>query len=126
MIFTLGDAKTFCCKYVADGRSTPGAKQMAYQIQAASAPEKLAKLQRQLASATVKAPQDGLVVYALGMVSVDTWRSKWMARASIEDTDTKRATWSLSKNRLLKLRFAIHLDDKVWLIQEDSEEGRQA
>ena len=60
------------------------------------------------------------------MVPVDTWKAKWWSRASIEPDNKKRATWSRSKNRILLLKIAAHLDDKVWLIQEDSEEGRQA
>lgn len=60
------------------------------------------------------------------MVPVDTWKAKWWSRASIEPDNKKRATWSRSKNRILLLKIAAHLDDKVWLIQEDNEEGRQA
>lgn len=60
------------------------------------------------------------------MVPVDTWKAKWWSRASIEPDNKKRATWSRSKNRILLLKIAAHLNDKVWLIQEDSEEGRQA
>ena len=60
------------------------------------------------------------------MVGVDTWRAKWWSRASIEPDNKKRATWARSKDRILLLNIAAHLDDKVWLIQEDSEEGRQA
>jgi len=60
------------------------------------------------------------------MVGVDTWRAKWWSRASIEPDNKKRATWARSKDRILLLKIAAHLDDKVWLIQEDSEEGRQA
>ena len=60
------------------------------------------------------------------MVPVDTWKAKWWSRASIEPDNKKRATWSRSKNRILLLRLAAHLDDKVWLIQDDSEEGSQA
>ena len=63
---------------------------------------------------------------AVKMVPVDTWRAKWMSRASIDDDDSKRATWSRSKLRLLKLRIAVHMDGKVWLYQQDSDEvGRQ-
>ncbi len=60
------------------------------------------------------------------MVPVDTWKAKWWSRASIEPDNKKRATWSRTKNRILLLKIAIHLDEKVWLYQDDSEEGRQA
>jgi hypothetical protein len=60
------------------------------------------------------------------MVPVDTWKAKWWSRASIEPDNKKRATWARTKNRILLLKIAIHKDEKVWLYQEDSEEGRQA
>lgn len=60
------------------------------------------------------------------MVPVDTWKAKWWSRASIEPDNKKRATWSRTKDRILLLKIAIHVDNKVWLYQEDSEDGRQA
>jgi hypothetical protein len=60
------------------------------------------------------------------MVPVDTWKAKWWSRASIEPDNKKRATWARTKNRILLLKLAIFLDEKVWLYQDDSEEGRQA
>lgn len=60
------------------------------------------------------------------MVPVDTWKAKWWSRASIEPDNKKRATWARTKNRILLLKIAIHVDNKVWLYQEDSEDGRQA
>lgn len=60
------------------------------------------------------------------MVPVDTWKAKWWSRASIEPANKKRATWARTKNRILLLKIAIHVDEKVWLYQDDSEDGRQA
>jgi len=60
------------------------------------------------------------------IVPVETWKAKWMARASIEPDNKKRATWARTKNRILLLKMAYHKDDKVWLIQEDSDDGPQA
>jgi len=60
------------------------------------------------------------------MVPVDTWKAKWWSRASIEPDNKKRATWARTKNRILLLKVAVHVDNKVWLYQEDSEECRQA
>jgi len=51
-------------------------------------------------------------------VSVETWRAKWVSRASIDDPVTKRVTWARVKQRLIKLQLVGFMDEKVWIIQD--------
>lgn len=55
------------------------------------------------------------------VVPVEQWRLKWVSRASIDDPVTKRVTWGRTKQRLINLKVVGFMDEKVWLIQEDSE-----
>ena len=52
------------------------------------------------------------------VVTVDSWRDRWFGRASIDDTVTKRVTWSRTKKRLINLRVVGFMEEKVWLIQD--------
>lgn len=54
------------------------------------------------------------------VVSVEQWRAKWFSRASIDDPVTKRVTWSRTKQRLINVKIVGFMDEKVWVIQEDS------